>query len=105
MNARPAANERSSTRERTLVDLLLLDDRSFHTGRPFVRWSTSVRSLMDERSFAGGRAFHLLMDVGQHLLRDARRTQMTSSNDDPRTSVDHGGVQQCGGMAKGASLG
>ncbi|KOM25297.1 hypothetical protein LR48_Vigan86s001600 [Vigna angularis] len=24
---------------------------------------------------------HLLMDVGQHLLRDARRTQMTASTD------------------------
>ncbi|BAT95512.1 hypothetical protein VIGAN_08225800 [Vigna angularis var. angularis] len=56
-NARPPENERSSTRERTLVDLLLLDDRSFHTGRLFVRWSTSVRSLMDEHSFADGRAF------------------------------------------------
>ncbi|KOM44108.1 hypothetical protein LR48_Vigan05g171300 [Vigna angularis] len=66
-NGRPVWNERLSTRERTLVDLLLLDNRSFHTGRPFVRWS-SARSLLYERSFAAGRALVRCWTSARSLL-------------------------------------
>ncbi|KOM48718.1 hypothetical protein LR48_Vigan07g242200 [Vigna angularis] len=55
-NARPAANERSSTTERTVDQCGTNGCPAVRGRRAFVLWWTSVRSLLDERSFAGGRA-------------------------------------------------
>ncbi|BAT79181.1 hypothetical protein VIGAN_02201200 [Vigna angularis var. angularis] len=50
-------NERSSTSERTLVHQRTNARRPLTAGRPFVPHWTTVRSVVDERSFADGRAF------------------------------------------------
>ncbi|KOM27595.1 hypothetical protein LR48_Vigan442s003100 [Vigna angularis] len=61
-NARPPANELSSTSEGTLVHQRTNARRPLTVGRPFVPHWTTVRSVVDERSFAGGRALFAILE-------------------------------------------
>ncbi|KOM44568.1 hypothetical protein LR48_Vigan05g217300 [Vigna angularis] len=65
-SARPL-NEQSSSVERTVVHQRTDARRPLTAGQPFVRWS-SARSLLDERSFAAGRALVRCWTSARSLL-------------------------------------